>query len=646
MLLSTPYMIDICAGYMHYNYFDLQEFLLWNYSSTHNLLPYKDLSYPYGIFNYYKNYNLFFEIIFYLIIPTLFTIVYLLFSKIFKDKYILYFSFTIFYLFILNLVGFQTFGRYGLFIIFSLLISYILYKFKKITLKLLFYLGVFLGLFFSLINDLGIYLIFYSIFIILVYKILFREKNDLLKFIFYRELVIQYFFLALGIFMGIIPVMIFLKYQGSTYYYMELLKSIGETVVVAKTPFFSFIDSPANIFTISILYFALFYNFLKVFFYKHKLTLSSFFQITLIFCILMMEQKSMIRSIDRQITFVSLILLMFLLYEFLNKIKISYQMKRFLYIFILITVTVIYGLNIENQKINLLTLSKNYKLLITNQCYDNNIQTFLEQNPIYTTIINYLKKQKDFKGKVFSFSTGNSAFYTLLKQKPPYYNAIFGGSSYIKQNSTIKYIEENEIKYITLNTNKKSIHDGVPDFIRQSHLFSYILNNYYPVIVIGDHIILRNEKNKDFFTSNKLKQKKEYINYLLNVNLSNIPYSEGFHKFDAFKNNSELLIQENDVNKINSFLKNNILYSTNKIFVLIPRNDNLTKTLNHISIKIKNGNSTTIHYKSCKKGAACILNLINIPLFYKNRIIEKIALDNEFKGTIKIFDLKKQGILW
>jgi hypothetical protein len=132
IFLSFPYIIDICSGYLrHYN-FDIQEFLLWNYTSVNNLIPYKDIFYPYGLLSYFRNYSLVFASMFYLISPILFTILYFVFKNIFKERFILYTSFIIFYLFILNLVGLQTFARYGMFVLFSLMISYLFYLNKRI----------------------------------------------------------------------------------------------------------------------------------------------------------------------------------------------------------------------------------------------------------------------------------------------------------------------------------------------------------------------------------------------------------------------------------------------------------------------------------------------------------------------------------
>lgn len=636
VILSAPYIIDICSGYLSYQSFDLQEFLLWHYTSINNTIPYKDIFYPYGLLNYFRNNNLGYASIYYLTVPALFTIVFFIFKKIFKGKFILYFSFVTFYLFILILTGFQTFSRYGLLAIISLFFSYLFYSNKTIKMPTLFGCGITLGLFFSFINDQGIYLLLSFIFIFIPSRFAHIKKMPI------KELIP----VVIGFFVGVTPMFLFLQYNGNFSSFFDYFKDIKEITVVAKTPFFSFIDSPANIFTIVILYFAIFYNFLKLFFFKQKFTLLSLLQISLIFSILIMEYKSIVRSIDRQIVFISLMLLMFLAYEIVNYFKNKIVDKRIVYILLIFIATILYGLNVEKQIINISHLSKNFNHLLSNKCYENDLKFFLENNLSYAEIIKVIKKQQNFNEKIFSFPTGDSVSYIFLNQKPPFYNSIFEGASYDKQNSAIKYIQDNEIEYVILNTSKSSLQDGVPDYIRQNILFKYILNNYHPFEIIGNHFILRKEKNNDFFTSDMLEKVRDYKNNLLNVDLKKIPYSEGLYKYSFLNRNGKLVIRTTDITKINLLLKAKTFYSTNKVLVLIPSINYKTNDLSYVKFQIDTEESPTIYYDSCKINLECIINISNVPIFYRKRVITKIILDEKFKGKIEIYDIKEQGNLW
>lgn len=641
--LSAPYLIDICSGYLGYYNFDLQEFLLWNYTSLASLIPYKDIFYPYGLLSYFRNYNAVFSLIYYLIPPILFAILFFIFKKNFKDRFTLYTSFVLFYVFILISNGFQTFSRYGLLAVFSLLFSYIFYSNNKIKAHLLIYCGVLLGLLLSAVNDQGVYVLFSFIFMFLLSKYFHAAREHFLYFNLFA-IIKEAVFAALGFFVGIVPLFLFLLYHNSFNAYFNHFKDLGEIVAVSKTPFFSFADSPANIFTISILYFAIFYNTVRMLIFKHKLTLSSFFQISLIFTILVMEQKSIIRSIDRQIVFVSFILLMFLVHNLINFLKIKNVNKKILYTVVILTVLIAYSFKI-NQTIDFSNLFRNYSFLINNKCFDSNLKFFLTNNPSYIKIINLLKKQDNFNGKIFSFPTGDSAFYVLLKQKPPFYNAIFEGASYEKQKNAIKYVEDNKIEFITLNMDESSLQDGVPDYVRQNELFRYILSNYQPLEIIGGHIILKKTQNNDFFTSKILKQRKDYENYLLNVYLYKIPYSEGLYKYNYLKSNNKLIVEGN-VGKISSFLTENKLVSRDKVIVLIPNKNNKKQSLSFVKLKTENEHSATIYYNSCHENEVCIINLSRILLFYEDRLITKLNFGKQYSGKIEIFNVKNPGNLW
>ncbi|MCL5438472.1 MAG: hypothetical protein M1268_00600 [Patescibacteria group bacterium] len=645
IFLSLPHILDICSGYLNYSGFDSQEFLLWNYSAINGYLPYKDFFYPYGLLFYYRNYNLVFILINFSSLPILFTLTFLFIKKVIKNSYYLYFSMLIFYVFIIIITGLDTFARYGIFLIFSLFFSYIFYSSKKIPKSTLFITGLLLGLVISLIPDLGSYLIVFTVFISIFNEYLKIKKKNFLLFNFFRELMKKLTFIFFGFLIGIIPLLIFLLYLGNVLSFLNYFEEVQNITLVAKTPFFSFIDSPANIFTLSILFFSIFFVFYKLLFSKDKFILSFYFQISLIVDILILEQKSIIRSIDQQITFISLILLMLVFYELIHLLHKSIFFKKTVYPFFLLAIIILYGSNIPPREINIQKIPKAVNLSITNKCFNNNLQSFLFKNTSYIKIVNYLKKQPNFNQKIFSFPTGDSAFYVLLNQKPPYYNAIFEGSSAKNQEQAIKYIQDNNIEFITISTNRSSIQDSVPDYIRQPILFKYIVNNYYPFDKIGDNLILKKNNQSDFFDSKLLQQIPQYRDYLFDVYLYKIPYSEGIYKY-GFLSKTTSLIKTNDYKKIESFLKENILSSKNKVLVIIPSLNLISDSIDYVKLQSEDKHAATVFYNSCKKNKACIINLSNIPLFYKDRIISNIIFDHKFKGSVIIYYLKDLSKLW
>ncbi len=643
--LSLPHIVDICSGYLNYHSFDQQEFLLWNYSAVNGYTPYKNLFYPYGLLSFFRNSSLLFLIINYFIPPILLTSFFILFKKIFKDIYFLFFSQVVLYYFIAKIVGFDTFSRYGLFVVSSLIFVEILYLSKGQMLKL-FTVGIFLGLLNFLIPDVGVYTSSTFLLLFLVNELIKSKKINFFSFKNLVQSLGKIKIVLLGLIIGSTPLIVFSLYHKNLLLFASYFNEVRDIALVAKTPFFSFVDSPSNIFTLLVLFTSIFSVLYRFFYLKHKVSLTVFFQIALIIDILILEQKSIVRSIDLQITFVSLILLMIIMYEFIHALPVNLLNKKIFYsLFTLLTVALL-SLSVPNREINIKIISTFARRSITNKCYDSNLTKFLSQNSSYAKIIDLLKKRRDFNNKIFSFPTGDSTFYVLLNQKPPYYNAIFEGSSYGNQANTSKYIEDNKIRYITLNTNYLLIQDNVPDFIRQSYLFSYILNNYYPIALVDDYLILDKVENKDFFISEILSKVQNYRSYLLDVYLYKIPYSEGHYKYKNLIMTNKSLIESSDINKINSFLRNKEFNSKRKVIVLEPSSNYKTNDLSYLRLTTRDEFTTNIYYNSCNKNKKCLINLSNVPLFYKKRVIARIELNKEFTGKIKIYDITNPGKLW
>jgi len=645
-LLSIPHIIDLCSGYLNYVGYDIQEFLLWNYSSLKNVTLYKDIFYPYGLLLYYRNDNLIFLILNYIITPLIFTIFFFLFRKIFKEKYFLYASSFCLFIFIFMVTGFETFSRYGILIAFSLLYAYLLYS-KRIKLKLVkLGVGIIFGLAFSLINDQGSYLIFFYLFLYIFNEVINKKNKFSLKYC--KYLFVDNVIQEIGFFLGLIPLLGYLVINNSFTEYFKYFKDVQNIAIVAKTPFFPFITSPANLFTITILFLAIISLLINHIYLRKKLSLSSYFQISLIFDILLLEQKSMIRSIDVQITFVSFILFIFLFYEtiqLLNKYKLRDVTIKFLYLFILMAIILVSFLKFGINQFKYQDFKKAIDSSFKNECYINNLNLYLSENKEYVEIVDFLKSRPEFNEKVFSFSIGDSVLYTILGQKPPYYNAIFEGASQAEQLQTIGYIKNNNINFVTLDTRMKYIQDGVPDYIRQPAVFKYIVNNYYPIEKIGNHLILKKDNGKDFFKSELVVQAPVFKKYLLNIYLNRIPYSEGFYKYNLLTK-LQPIVDFKNVTMINKFFVNNNISSKDKAIVFIPSISLESNPLIFFMFKTQDEYQTSIFYNSCKQNIPCIINLSKIPLFYKDRNISGINFDEKTKGRFMIFNIKDIPEIW
>jgi len=285
----------------------------------------------------------------------------------------------------------------------------------------------------------------------------------------------------------------------------------------------------------------------------------------------------------------------------------------------------------------------NFRDVYSNTCFNTGLMnSYSSKNNDYVKIVNLLKSQPIFNGKIYAYHPGDSTFYILLKQKPPYFDGVFEDNSVSTQEKMIQYIKANNIEYVTLDLSKDSLQDGVPHYIREPIEFKYILNNYSPWLIIGNHLILR-KSSQDFFSEQLLNKISLYKKYLLSVNLAVIPFSEGFYKYRYFT--LAPLIKTNNVTIINNFLKRQKMSSANKVFVLIPNKELKTVSQNYLNLRTSDGKETVIYFNACKVNKPCIIDLSNIPLFYKNRQISSLCVDNNFKGDIEIYNISLK-ILW
>jgi hypothetical protein len=321
-------------------------------------------------------------------------------------------------------------------------------------------------------------------------------------------------------------------------------------------------------------------------------------------------------------------------FELLKSVKI--RNKSLTYTIFLFFIVLIFGVSsgsfLENKYQN---ITKNLYSVAGSSCFIDNLKVVKTNNPSLEKIFTFLKKEKGFNGMIFSYPPGSAAIYSIFNLKPPYYNAIYEISSQKSQNESIEYINKNNVSYVILDMDSATVQDGVPDFIRTPLVFKFIINNYYPIKIIDSYLILKRD-NKDFFTS-KLLKNTNYKNYLLDVYLYKIPYSEGLYKSSVLKKG-----------KLIPFLSlNNLkLNSLNKFFVLIPETSSDSNHLNTVEIYTKDNNSTKVYINSCKANSPCIINLSNLPMFYRDRDIQRLKIDNRFKGKVLFYEINESDKLW
>lgn len=626
-----------------------------------NLLPYRDIYFPYGILFYLKNQNIFMHVIYLFVAPILFLIVFIFLKKIFKDLFFYLISFLTFFIFIHKFTGIENFNRYGIILAISLLISYIFYKKNYVPVKISFLLGIIIGVIFSLVNDQGIYSLITFKFFLFAAPIVGFGLKELKKLTYYRFIFSRLFTFYIGLFLGFIPFVSYLISKNIILDLISYLVKFSDFQIYAKTPFIPFSTTIDNLFTFTALFLAIVLSCYKLFYSSKKLSLSFFTTLGLIFIIVLLEQKSLIRSIDKQITFISFTLFLLIFYEFYILMKIKFERLAALFTYLLVLFFILYMIRLNpfiNYKFEfkkefvnkILSGNLDNLLLYKNKvCLKDNLNKLLtNKNKSFEKVIEYINNDSNEDKKIFAYLS-DPIFYPLFNQAPPYYFTIFEASPLYAQKDNIKYIENNNIDYIIYNTNILGLQDNVPDYARQKILFKYIINNFTIVKDIDNFFVLKKTKNEDFFENGYLRKLDFFQDYLLQINLAAIPKSEGMHKGESlYKSKRNIIISSSSFSGLNNFLDSNIVRSSEAVLILRPMNyKGGDEKKMSVTLKTRDSKVTTVSFYRCDIGKICIINISNIPLFYRERVLKEVIPDNSFEGEMRLFQVTSEDYgLW
>lgn len=639
LTLYSLYNFLLLCKFFPKDTFDSQLAIFWDYSSLHNLIPNKDIMYPYGLLFYYKNTLLFFSFIYVLLFPVLGISILFVLEKIIKNKVLIYIAFLSFIFFVLNYAGLEVFSRYGLLLGISVLLILVYSKRKYIPKSYTFAFGCLIGFVFSIINDVGLYAIFVFLFLSFFIPV-FNSGISILKkkrYYIYQALTVTFF--LTGILMGILPILFFFIKIENLATLLNNSSYLFDFPLYSKTPFLPSLRSAENLFNFSAIIITIFVLSYRRIILKEKNTLLSYIQVGIVISFFLLLQKSVIRSIDTQITFLSFLLYIFLISETMTFLKskvrpvllYAYFFSALFLIFYAtglrsFSVTSVYSYKLVDPNI----IMGNIQSFFTHKqtlCFAQNVVRYRE-NKTYKDILTFINKNAQSKPIIFDYLT-NPIFYVLFNQASPFYFEVYASSPLYAQQRIIKEISEINTNFVIFNTNMLRVKDNVPDYARNSILFKYILNNFKVLGKVENFIIFEraNKENFDFFDGNNLDDVANFRNYLLNVDLGSIPRSEGIYKSKLVNNLPIAPFTD--------------LYSKDKIIVFRFKKSNTTKT--KVAFVTEVGR-TIVEFDACKSGLQCIVDLQDIPLFYKNRSIKKIDYDTDIIGAIKVVEGIPDGI--
>lgn len=635
-LFSLSLFSSNCRIYLQ-NGFDYQAMFVWDYNVAVGLIPYKDIFYPYGIISYYKDHAFFAHLLYLLLLPIALTLLYFSLKKLFNSIYLTSITLLFFCVFVTTFIGWEVFNRYGVLMAMCLYFTEYIYGQKKHKNWYFLMVGVISGLCFSFITDIGVYTILFFVFILGIQPLLYKEWQKYTSFSYYSEFSKNISKFFLGICIGIIPLVIFLSHKSAVVDFMYSVTQWSEVALYAKTPFLPSLYSIENIFILSLLFLSVFFLSFTFLFKSHLTIRFLYREIALVVIIIILEQKSIIRSMDRTITFIGFLLACLLLYRLLVYLKAA-KWKQLpiatMYSLFLIIAALAAGYLIWSGplKTHLYVPAVNRIFSSEKACLQENLSYF-DKNTSYKEIVNFLTKQSDFNKKIFSFPF-DPVLYVYLQQKTPYYSNTYDSSSLQAQEKQIAFIQRENIQYIVVNTNIQALQDGVPEYVRANKELQFITNNYIPIKTINNFLILRKKTGtNDFFGKDYAKLYPNYYHDLLTIDLKSIPREEGLYKYNDIMKNGKIIASGN-LPAVNKYLASNAVRSKD-IFIAIFTNKSTT-----IEIQTMDGHTTTVYFNRCSTDKPCVIHLARLPLFFHER---QLSLLGKVSSNEKIEIISSQN---
>lgn len=632
VILLTFKNTSYCSLYLDFG-FDGQWGLLWSYGLSEGLLPHRDIFYPYGIFTYFSSFNSLTNLLPYFLYVSLLIFFYFFIKRMYTQKVLSLIVFFAFVLFLEKYTGLYLVNRYGVALVFALICIDLLIK-SKITYKKIFGLGLVNGLIYTLLGDPGIYCgILFTFVGIISFVRNFRDRQIFItQFIIVLKLFSIYF---LGLLIGLSTFITYLIATSSLYSYFIFLRDISNLLDAWKAPLTPFLVSPDNIFTIVIFYVSSIFLSLKIVL-KKKLSITDYYQLVILVFILLLEQKSLIKSIDRQITFISFFLAIILVSELLKELRRRsmhiYALYAYVLLFLVFILTIFPFsdrpfLQAENDEF------KENKPKNISQCVELNIDSIMKSSATYSNqkLVSFLSSNKSF----YSFP-GEPVWYVLAGSIPPKYVDTYTTSYKTAEDYMLNYLKEKKPDYLLYNFARFAFLDGVPDYVRVPRELKYLLTNYSPIHKEHETLILKRSSDLvDYFNNPLVMSDLSLSDKLLNISLGNIPRSEGFYKLSG--RNS--IVFEPTKEKVNL----SSLASEGK--VLLIQHEKTRDEFSFLSITTDEGYKTKIEYMSCGD-EICAINLERVPLFYIPRKIKTIEFDTTNQKGYAIIRNEDSLMLW
>lgn len=612
-----PKIIYTCNQYKEL-IFDSQNFIVWDYAKSTGVIPFKDIFYPYGLFYYYKDQNVFLTFLYFFLILFLFVVIYRAIKYFWKNSFLSFLLFVLLFLFVEHITGIDTFARYAIAVAGVLLFSLNVVRQNVILGRKLFYSGVCVSLCLSFIPDQGVYLLCVIPLITAVHTVLINHKTKN-KYVLLSYLSLFY---GLGLILGLIPGIVYLVHTDTLVSHISHLNLLFNIADYAKAPYISTLKSKDEILILSVLICSFTYSIYSFVFSKKPERAFVIFAISLL--LIMVEQKSVMRSISTSLTFIAFLQVIFLSSALVNKKKLMSiaEVGKVTVLFVLLYVFVFY-----------VGLTPVYRLK-TNEDKCVRVQNFLSlrNQKKYMSVVSEIKKDTTSIPRIYSFPN-DPIFYMLFHQKPPYFLNIYDASSESSQERQIDYIKTMRVDYFIYNTATYATQDGVPDIIRGNYLINYLFTHFTYYKTVENFLIFKKANLIPDFTRNQ-----EVYKYFSSIDLGHVPYVEGKYKKESFG-----ILNFSAIDNFNTQILKYPLNTRNTTLLIAAKKQNMTDT--KLSLW-SHDQVSHITLKECVYPDVCIINLKRIPLFFHEKKLTRVTIEGGYDVLVSTRKIKDKSIFW
>lgn len=635
LLVRQP--LNLCKSKPVVSY-DTQNVLSWEYMATKGAIPYRDYKTMYGLLNHYKTTNAWAYGLGIMLVPIIYGGLWWVFYNTYPQVFV-WVSLAAAILVIEGLLGYRSFGRYGLVPLMGVISAWI--AFRPFRGGRYLGLGVGTGLIISGMTDIGLLVLVVTVVTAWLVAGLIKRKTNQFKT---KELIKAGAFFVLGLFTGVLPLGWWLTHTGAVKQFFMIVSSSAGLAKTGKL-LYSLTGDRYQIPVIILLMVGLIS---LVWGYRHWEKRSG--QAWMVLAGLwvasgLLFQKNLIRPQYDVMAMASVLLLIGLIGYGVIRGQKRYPWSIWLGVGLMMAATAYLSSGLRTT--NLIRspgLGKLTTFWPDRLCHRADFS--LEKMPLASEQVALVTqmKQKYPGAKLVSYPYEpilSSLFDTLPLPTLDSYNAADIDS----QSFNINYLNQNRIEYIVYNVSHGMI-DNVPDYVRAPKMLMYMLTHYRIIDQIGTYYVWQRQSGKlTEFEPMTLVPYPDLNDYLSNLELGQLPRLEAQKLTKLKEVDKELVLTVNQAQGLNDFIKRQPTESEGVFLLVAPVEETSRDQVTEIVIQADSGGKSRLMMRQCSQNG-CLVNLKNLPGLAGNARMQTVATAANFNGRLELWRINEDGLFW